>query len=167
MAQVGSGRSRKTSKSTGVRHLALRQLEPSRTVAPLRLKTIGFPRNLNPRQTGVLPVNKLQMDQNYRMLVDQRRFGFTFNSPLPFPLWYRTFRVGAVNAGLMRQPKAVTRDHSSSEGICEQHTVKPHVQYPWSNTIPERSFSQDWNDIKDKVRDALLTCFMTDMCYCS
>jgi len=111
------------------------------------------------------------MDRNYRTLVDQRPFGFTFGFQSLLPFWYRMLRDEAVTSGLMRQPKAVTRaethDHSSTcEVICEQRVLELHVQYPRLNLVPERPFSQDWKDVQDRVRDALTSRFMADT-HCS
>jgi hypothetical protein len=111
------------------------------------------------------------MDRNYRMLVDQRSFGFKFGFQSLLPLWYRILRDGAINGGRMRQPKAAiraeTHDQSSiCEVICEQGIVELHVQHPQSNLVPERPFSQDWKDVQDRVRDYLTTHFMANT-HCS
>jgi hypothetical protein len=80
-------------------------------------------------------------------------------------------RDEVINGGLIRQPKAViraeTRDQSSiCEVICEQGIVELHVQYPRSNLVPERLFSQDWKDVQDRVCEDLITRFMADT-HCS
>jgi hypothetical protein len=74
------------------------------------------------------------------------------------------FRDEAVNGGLMRQ---WTESHSVRNVIRDQGIVGLHVQYPRSNPVPERPFSQDWKDVQDRVRDALTTCFMADIHYSS